>query len=536
LKIQLQSQITQRNITTFYNTELFVNSLFILMLLSTLLVRLIIFFQYSCEIIDTDQPVMWLAAEDYAHGLFYEPRYYGQDYNTHMESLFAVPLLWLSVPVYYAVPIATHFIFIFPYIFTAVYLFFNQRKIHALLTLSIVLCMPAAYDLLNSLPRGFVTGGFFTSFFVINMLYPNRLNVIALNSIMAVLGFFVNPGSVLASLPFLFFIFLHNYKNLNYYVVSLLCAALLFPFHLLFDKFYTDHPDYVGLELDQSFSLHNFVKSISHLDSLFAQVSFFVEKNCLPLLASLLFFVVYLYLKNKKGFYAFIIFICLLLLSFFMSKTTQGSPWLFGALSRLYLAVPFVLCLFGVLISIRRRSVFLILFLIPVVFGVYKTLNYKKLLAWHFNPKNGWGAAVMPLKGTLEAIEYYKHVCEKNNVNFLMTSGRFWLGNELAYGGPAIYADYPETLLANAERRYTAREKNKDKVIERFVFISMHYDFDKMLTMKQDFKIQRLDDYGLYLITENKLKTSSFTNLVTNVEVYHRQSTVISPLDLHNAQ
>ena len=219
-----------------------------------------------------------------------------------------------------------------------------------------------------------------------------------------------------------------------------------------------------------------------------------------------------------------------------MSKTSQGTQWLFAPHSRLFLAAPFVLCLFGILIPMLKRNLFLLLFLIPVVFGVYKTLNYKKLLAWHFVPENGMGIEIMPLMKTLEAINFYKEICKKNKVDFLMTSGKFWLDNELAYGGPALHTDYPETQLANTERRYTAREKNKDKVIERFIFISMHYDFDKMLTVKQDFEIQRLDDYGMYLITKNKLKTTSFTNLVNNVEVYHRQSLVISPLDLRNAE
>ena len=77
------------------------------------------FFWYNLEYIDTDQPYMWLGAVDFSQGLFYEPRYYGQSYNTFMEALFAVPLLWFTVPVYVAVPVATHIISAFPFLFTA---------------------------------------------------------------------------------------------------------------------------------------------------------------------------------------------------------------------------------------------------------------------------------------------------------------------------------------------------------------------------------------------------------------------------------
>jgi hypothetical protein len=51
---------------------------------------------------------MWIGAADYAKGLFYEPRFYGQDYNTFLESLFALPYLYAGLPAYKALPMATH--------------------------------------------------------------------------------------------------------------------------------------------------------------------------------------------------------------------------------------------------------------------------------------------------------------------------------------------------------------------------------------------------------------------------------------------
>ncbi len=49
-------------------------------------------FQYP----DSDQAIMWQGAVDFAQGIFHEPRFYGQDYNTMIESLFAVPpaMVW----------------------------------------------------------------------------------------------------------------------------------------------------------------------------------------------------------------------------------------------------------------------------------------------------------------------------------------------------------------------------------------------------------------------------------------------------------
>lgn len=465
---------------------------------------------------DTDQPIMWLAATDYAKGIFHEPRFYGQDYNTHMESLFAVPFLWCSVPVYYALPIATHLIFLFPYLFTAFYLFFKKRKIHAILVLSVILCLPVSYDLLNSLPRGFVTGLFFTSFYILSMMNPHNLKFIIVNSLMTILGFFINPNLLLAGLPFLFYIFLHNYKSLAYYKTTFVCLLFFIPLYFFFDKFYKDHPNYVLLELDVTSSPGLFFKNIAHLDDLFYQITFFSEGKSFLLIGAIFFFLIYFFRKNKNAFFSFIVFVILLLLSLFMGKTREGSTWVYGPISRLYLAVPFALCLFATEIVIVKRNALLLLFLAAPVFSVYKMLNHEKLLAWHFKNENFAGITVMPLPNTLEAIVFYKSICDKNKIDFLLTSGRFWLTNALNYGGPALYKDFPVTEASVDERRFYVREGNKNKLIERFLFISLSYKLEEQAN--EYFKMQKLDDYGMYIIYENKLRNGDFIKLVNDLE------------------
>ena len=185
-------------------SDKFLNFVFIFSLIPVFFTRLFIYLKYNLNYIDSDQAYMWAGALDYSNGYFYEPRYYAQDYNTFMEALFAVPLIWFNVKAYYAVPLATHFIALFPYIFTSAYLFMKQQKIQALLVLALVLCMPVENDLLNTLPRGFVTGLFFCSFFIVNILNPNHLHTFALNACMAVIGFYVNPTQLLFRFHFVF--------------------------------------------------------------------------------------------------------------------------------------------------------------------------------------------------------------------------------------------------------------------------------------------------------------------------------------------
>ncbi|MBL7933777.1 MAG: hypothetical protein JNL60_17875, partial [Bacteroidia bacterium] len=157
---------------------------------------------------DSDQPNMWLAAVDFSEGRFYEPRYYGQAYNTNMEALFAVPLLWLNVPVYYALPVVTHLIALFPLFFIGLYLYAKKRVWNAAIILGLSLCFPLGNDMLSSLPRGFVTGLFFIGFFVTSMLEPRKLSFVFINTLLAVLAFFASPNTLLVSAPFLFFLFL----------------------------------------------------------------------------------------------------------------------------------------------------------------------------------------------------------------------------------------------------------------------------------------------------------------------------------------
>src|SRR4051812_45399419 len=90
--------------------------------------RVRLFFEVNLGLIDSDQPFMWIGAKDYSNGYFFEPRFYGQDYNTFLEALIAVPFIRLNMPVYVAVPLVTHLILLLPFLFTGFYLFVHQKK------------------------------------------------------------------------------------------------------------------------------------------------------------------------------------------------------------------------------------------------------------------------------------------------------------------------------------------------------------------------------------------------------------------------
>lgn len=491
----------------------------LLFMVLILVIRIKVFYEFNLQVIDSDQPYMWLGAADYAKGIFMEPRYYGQDYNTFMEALFAVPLVWLGLPVYKALPIASDFISLFPFFFAASYLFAKGFKVQALVVLSVLLCLPVSYDMICSMPRGFVTGIFFASFFIVSLVNPHNRTMLVLNTVFAVLGYFVSPNSVVLSLPFLFYLFTIHYRNKHYYKWSAASILLSLPVcYLVFDRFYRLHPDYVMNDLTLRFSSDYFPLAMAAFPKFFKQLCFFWEG------ATVLFFVVFLaitflLLKSKSKFmYAMLLFLVFLFVSFCFGKTQDGSEWLFMPRSRMYLGLPLLLALGSAHISLRFHRKWLLLLLAVVVNGCIKLTSIQSTFQQN-EPLAQWtGVRLIPLKDAIHMVKFYGDACQEARVDFLLVSNKFWMNTLLVYGGPALFKDYPQTLETYRDKRYWARESHASQVHRRLVVVSSNFDLDKQVPQGTRLKIKRLDDYGLFLIEENTYNTRLLCNLISAYE------------------
>jgi hypothetical protein len=500
-----------------YKKEFFLNITFYAFLCILLTLRVLLFLSINIDYIDSDQPFMWAGVKDYSEGLFYEPRFYGQDYNTFMESLFAVPLYWLSVPVYYALPIATHFVALFPFLFTAFYLFYKGRKENALVVLAISLCMTTGYHVMTSLPRG-VSGVFFSGLFILSFLNPTHLRFLTLNTFLSVLAYFVTPNSVLVSVPLLVFLFFYNYKNRAYYLATGLTFLTIIPLYFVFDKFYKDHPDYVIYGLNNHITFDYFFEALSHLDKHFAHVSFFFEERSLILLVILLVLAIALFKTSKAAFLAFLSFLSIVLFSFCTTKVQEGVIWPFYSFSRMYIGIPVLIVLFSVLFPFRSRFLLPLLVIVTLSFSLLRFIHFKSSIRYHTDEKRWNGVHLVPLHTVLEACQLFGEACKTNKANYLLISNTFWLSTYINYGGQGILKDFPLSQETEAERRYWVREGNKNKVFKRFVFISVDYDFEKHCSQDENFQIKRLNDYGLFLIENNTLQNKDFISLVTVCE------------------
>lgn len=493
------------------------NTSFFSLLILMLVWRTLTLINVTTVYFDSDQPFMWLGAHDFAKGIFMEPRFYGQDYNTFLEGLFAVPLLWCKVPVYYALPIATQFLFLFPILFSAFYLFFKQRKQNAIVLLALFNSLPLAFDIMTGLPRGLITGLFFTSFYVINIIHPKRERVFVLNTVLSAIGYFINPNLIIVSVPFYFFMFLNHYQSIRFYLIVLVCATLYFPLDWFFNGFYLRHPSYVVYGLEYAVSPIYFWKTFSRPNEIFAHLNFFIEGHCYSLFAAFAALMVFLFRKHKKAFYTSLVFIPFIMITFCMSKTWDGTTWPFYSFSRMYIGIPFVMFLLLAVIKFKKVLFSSIITLVCFIFFGFKTIHLQKNVD-HSVDESRWGFVhLMKRPNTLEAITFYKNVCTQYQVNHLFVSTGFFLNTFISYGGPAIFPDYPITQESVSERRYWVKEATKQKIIPSFIYIANDFNLDQHYQL-QEFKLKRLDDFGLYLVTENTLPTSQFFKTVSTIE------------------
>lgn len=472
------------------------------------------YFSFNVNWVDTDQFLMWEGLSDFASGNFYEPRYYAQDYNTFLEPLLALPFYKLGMPVYYALPLATHILFVVPIIAT-VFIFLHYKKgWQAVIFMSLILAMNPSYFLLNTQPRGFVTGLFFCSFLLVSVFEPQRYGWLATNMLLAALAFFVNPNSILYSIPLALFVLLKTYQNKSIYIVALAALPTFWLFDNWFNGFYRTHPEYIKTGLSLGFSWKYFLENLHQLDSVFAQLSPFREGNSLFLIL-FFFYLLLLLLRQRKSqaIIAVLLFLLVLLVSFSLGKTLDGSTWAYLSYSRMYLAIPFVLAFMLSQTKLKKGAVPGIVAVVIIGWVIAGWTELDARLNKHFDDKNWNALGLIKTKDALNAMEVYAQKCKEHQQQFLLVSHSFWLNTGLAYGGKALLTWYPKTMENYWDKRYWVRQKYENRVLPEFMMISSDFAIAEKLKGKGDFEIEDVDGYGLVLIKKNTMTLGDFSML-----------------------
>ena len=359
--------------------------LFAIFLTTMVIDRIITLIKFGFIYTDIDQTVMWNGAYYYSKGLFHEPFFYGQAYNYMLESFFAVPLLWLDVPVYIALPIITSFVSLLPFVILAIFFMNREKYLWAYLSLAFPVLLPLQYSFLTTISRGAVQAYLFIPFLFMPLFNPRKKNNVTILYIASAICFILNQSSILIILPISVLVFTYHFKSPSFYLKSL----LVIPFFILdfFAKnFYEIHPEKVlhalsGLNLDIQTFLSS-LKTTNHFEYLFPLNS---ELGIVYPFIFLVLAIFALFRSRKNEFLFILSFIILLVISLAIPKVQQlyTSGGLFFTPSRLYIYLPIVLIISAYIVFHKLQSrtilVFSLLVLCEITF-ITKTFRIQQVI------------------------------------------------------------------------------------------------------------------------------------------------------------
>ena len=321
--------------------------LFSLTLILLLIDRSLSLYFFNFNYGDVDQLVMWNGAVDYANGIFQEPYFYGQPYNYMLESFVSIPLLWVNVPIYKALPITTTLLGILPYILFAIFLLRKNHFFWSLCILAIAILLPIEFNFLTAISRGFVQAFLFLPLLFLPLLNPSNKKFIPLLFITTGLCIIANQSAILLLFPIVMYIASYHYKSIRFYLHIL----WILPFWILDScskYYYKLHPEKVLLEITGlKLDLPTFIDTLTNPNKLEYLLPFHFSNSYFYLI-SLTVLATIAYLKQSKHVVILIVSsIVLLLFTFAIPKVQAEYPLqnagIFFTVSRFYLTLPILL-------------------------------------------------------------------------------------------------------------------------------------------------------------------------------------------------
>jgi len=454
---------------------------------------------------DSDQNIMWEALKNYANGEFYEPRFYGQNYNSFLEALIGVPLYQAGLPPFIVLPLVTSSLSIFPFFLLSAFAFVRRSHVHALVILSLPLFLPAENALIGTMPRGFVTGIFVASLGCIPAFFETRRIAFAVAGFLAVAAFSVNSNAVLLSLPCLVYLFLTNLRNASFYTYTAAGTFIGGAFHLLVQSFYLQHPQYNLHKLTLEFSAGAIQKGLHMCDLFFSFNTPFVHNGgCFVLWLFVLLAFYFLWKKQYARFGAMLAVPAVVILTFGLNKVYDATHSLFFNYARMYLALPVALA-FGLSLLRLAYAPFLLLagLVLPWQQNIHLCESLEATIRERVKPiQNQEIVIVTKNKAILKDCNYLSEICRKNKVELFVIVNHFY-AEAYSYGCASCFINFPKTLNPVYERRTWRLIEDEKRVYNTVLFIDMYNKLGEGHPRVR--KIEGTVD--LYVAENNTLKT-----------------------------
>jgi hypothetical protein len=490
-------------------------SIFISLCLLNILYRLLVLKQFAFAYTDSDQVVMWCGVKDFSLGQFHEPAYYGQNYNSMIEALFA-SILFKWVAPSHALPLVTSCFALFPYFIVSGICYFKKHKVQAFIILSIPLLLPPEYDLITSMPRGFVTGIFFAIIGSIAVYYPEKKWGFFLFSFFNMIGISLNPNAILITLSIGLILFFKNYKRMPFYLYTLGGVVLGALPYIYTQHFYEQHPKYiVHGQWKLEFSIEYLKQFFLDSNRNFAYVvpGYWYQSGILFLM--LLAFIILLF-KQKQLIKACVLCILLffVLLTLGVNKIYDGDETIFYHYSRMFLALPVILALFIGFIKIGNRKLIICI----IVFSAFSFFSFKAMILEESisegvkQAQNGT-ITIAQVEEVLTSCEAINVVCKQQEVDLVMIVN-LWSDNFIDYGCQACDESFPPTIYPKGDRRTWRLLEEKNKINKTILFLDQGKAMNKA--------IEDPETKGLMIVSLGNQMYLLKNNTLTTMELIQR--------------
>jgi hypothetical protein len=352
------------------------------------------------------------------------------------------------------------------------------------------------------LPRGFVTGVFATSL-GLPALFSNKWGWYFVAGLVSALGYVLNPNCVFVALPLLGILFIQNIQNTRFYVAA--GAGLLIGGAVWFfiNQYYHNNPQLSihgmgGVQL----SFDVWKENISRIDFYFNSVTpFFWQAGWLLLIAQIIPLGYLLYKKQ----YLLAAFAVMLLVaqiaSLSVTKIADGSNSVFFPYSRMYLALPLLLCIVFYTSGIANKSGVAMVICIAALAAFVIKLNHlpQKTNELVYKPKSH----LVEVK----KVAIYKAECKTiDSVAKLYNAGLVLVQNKgdyVNFGCHCLVKDFRPTLRPSYERRRWRMFEERNKIHSNVLILGYADSVLLKNTELHPEKYKKVND-ELYLITGNK--------------------------------
>lgn len=425
--------------------------------------RWVVLRSFAYRLVDDDGAVLWLATSELAQGRFHEPRFYGQNYNSYLESILALPLYISGTPLWIALPSTTVFLALFPFALCVFWGLKHRAYCAALVAAAFPLVCSLRYSIYSSMPRGFVTGIPFVTCAALVAFSSQRISKSGFFwiALLSVVGCSLNQNAGLIALPaFVYSLFrLREYSRAE--VLTFTAGTLLgLSIHGLAQLFYILNPDYIAhSSIRVRFSFRQLAAGIRHLTSFFGDFSPALFRSGWLSIGSLLAVSAGLYYRGKRTESLVLgLGLCACLLALGVPKVHEGSRLVDLPVGRMYLAFPILLTIGLVLFerqvapnSKLQRIAFgcLVCGIIVSTASRWSSLN-DDLRFNRFAPRKSVQALFVT--DTQRLCAQLERLSDSSHAQMIAFE-ESRLGRVLNYGCPALSANIPPTIFPRAERR-----------------------------------------------------------------------------------